>query len=106
MDGSSLSGWTFDAMNVLAWTEEAGCTAWLQFMVQPGGPIFMGTLKTADGGESPAGTSHAHSKEPATRKRLFLAPLCCMRHQQEHRGTLALMPAHRASSKHRLFIYI
>ncbi len=55
VNGSSLGGWTFDAMNVLAWTEEAGCTAWLQFMVLPGGPIFMGTLKTADSGESPAG---------------------------------------------------
>ncbi|CAL8461977.1 g1508 [Coccomyxa elongata] len=55
VDGSSLGGWTFDAMNVLAWTEEASCTAWLQFMVLPGGPVFMGTLKTADGSESPRG---------------------------------------------------
>lgn len=48
VNGSALGGWTFDAMNVLAWSEEAGVSAWLQFMVLPGGPVFMGSLKTAD----------------------------------------------------------
>ncbi len=52
VNGSSLGGWTFDAMNVLAWSEEAGMSAWLQFMVLPGGPIFMGSLKTAADAEA------------------------------------------------------
>lgn len=51
VNGSALSGWKFDAMNVLTWSEEAGCSAWLQFMVLPSGPVFMGTLKTPDQAE-------------------------------------------------------
>ncbi len=42
--GRDLSVWAFDASNVLAWQDEAGYTAWLQFAVLPGGPVFMGTL--------------------------------------------------------------
>ena len=42
--GRDLSCWTFDANNVLAWEDEAGFSAWLQFTVLPGGPVFMGTL--------------------------------------------------------------
>ena len=55
VNGSSLGGWTFDAMNVLAWTEEAGVSAWLQFMVLPGGPIYMGSLKTTADVDGSAG---------------------------------------------------
>lgn len=58
--GRDLSFWTFDANNVLAWADEAGYTAWLQFTVLPGGPVFMGTLHpsgqdaaASDAGESP-----------------------------------------------------
>ncbi|CAL5220251.1 g2231 [Coccomyxa viridis] len=42
--GRDLSNWTFDASNVLAWADDAGYSAWLQFTVLPGGPVFMGTL--------------------------------------------------------------
>lgn len=31
-----VSAWSFDANNVLSWEGEAGCSAWLQFMVLPG----------------------------------------------------------------------
>ena len=33
---ASVSAWSFDANNVLSWEAEAGCSAWLQFMVLPG----------------------------------------------------------------------
>ena len=33
---ASVSAWSFDANNVLSWEGEAGCSAWLQFMVLPG----------------------------------------------------------------------
>jgi hypothetical protein len=57
--GRDLSFWTFDANNVLAWQDEAGYTAWLQFTVLPGGPVFMGALHPskvdgAEGGQSSA----------------------------------------------------
>ena len=48
VNGSTLSAWTFDAMNVLSWADGAGGCAWLQLMVLPGGPVFMGTLAGAD----------------------------------------------------------
>ncbi|CAL8470616.1 g10158 [Coccomyxa elongata] len=56
--GRDLSFWTFDANNVLAWADEAGYTAWLQFTVLPGGPVFMGTLHPSgqDAAASDAGT--------------------------------------------------
>jgi len=61
MNGASLHSWSFDAMNVLTWAEEAGVSsAWLQFMALPGGPIFMGTLKTPDTAED-AGALHSLS---------------------------------------------
>ena len=57
--GRDLSFWTFDANNVLAWADEAGYTAWLQFTVLPGGPVFMGTLHPSggDAAEKDAGES-------------------------------------------------
>ena len=62
--GRDLSQWTFDSNNVLAWGDEAGYTAWLQFTVLPGGPVFMGTLHPsgeADGaGERPPPPSPSH----------------------------------------------
>ena len=52
MNSTAVSSWNFDAMNVLSWAEEAGVgSAWLQFMALPGGPIFLGTLKTAESPE-------------------------------------------------------
>ncbi len=49
VNGASLHSWSFDAMNVLTWAEEAGVSsAWLQFMALPSGPVFLGSLKTAD----------------------------------------------------------
>ena len=45
--GSPVTSWTFDASNVLAWTDEAGSAAWLQFMVLPAGPACMGALTPA-----------------------------------------------------------
>lgn len=56
VNGASLHSWSFDAMNVLTWAEEAGTSsAWLQFMELPGGPVFMGSLKTADTPEDAGG---------------------------------------------------
>ena len=56
VDGRALSAWTFDANNVLAWDNEAGYAAWLQFMALPGGPVFMGSLRPVDDAEgAPAG---------------------------------------------------
>ncbi len=53
--GRDLSCWTFDANNVLAWEDEAGFSAWLQFTVLPGGPVFMGTLDPKGEEADPAG---------------------------------------------------
>lgn len=44
LNGNKVSGWTFDANNVLAFEHQAGYSAWLQFTVLPGGPLFMGTV--------------------------------------------------------------
>ena len=51
VDGRALMAWTFDANNVLAWDNEAGYAAWLQFMALPGGPVFMGSLRPVDDAE-------------------------------------------------------
>ena len=51
--GRDLACWTFDACNVLAWRDEAGYSAWLQFAALPGGPVFMGTLAPS-AGDAPA----------------------------------------------------
>ena len=51
VDGRALTAWTFDANNVLAWDNEAGYAAWLQFMALPGGPVFMGSLRPVDDAE-------------------------------------------------------
>ncbi|CAL5222727.1 g5133 [Coccomyxa viridis] len=56
VNGASLHSWSFDAMNVLTWAEEAGVSsAWLQFMALPGGHVFLGSLKTADTPEDAEG---------------------------------------------------
>lgn len=44
LNGKSVACWTFVANNVLAWEDDAGYSAWLQFIVLPGGPVFMGDL--------------------------------------------------------------
>ena len=79
MGGRDLSFWTFDANNVLAWADEAGYTAWLQFTVLPGGPVFMGTLHpsgqdaaASDAGESPP--LHAESGSPTEPGACFVLP--------------------------------
>ena len=58
--GRDLSNWTFDASNVLAWADDAGYTAWLQFTVLPGGPVFMGTLHPSGEEASGAGAAFLH----------------------------------------------
>lgn len=45
--GKTVAFWTFDAGNVLKWDNEAGTSAWLQFCVLPGGPVFLGALHEA-----------------------------------------------------------
>ena len=44
VNGQQLARWTFDYNNVLAWRDEAGSSAWLQLLVLPGGPVFIGKL--------------------------------------------------------------
>ena len=44
VNGQALVAFNFDYNNVLAWREEAGCSAWLQFLVLPGGPVFVGKI--------------------------------------------------------------
>ncbi|CAL8470611.1 g10153 [Coccomyxa elongata] len=44
LNGNKVSGWTFDANNVLSFEHQAGYSAWLQFTVLPGGPLFIGTV--------------------------------------------------------------
>lgn len=51
--GKTVGFWTFDASNVLKWDNEAGVSAWLQFCVLPGGPVFLGSLCDA-ADEAPA----------------------------------------------------
>lgn len=48
LDGKTVACWTFVANNVLAWEDDAGFSAWLQFVVLPGGPVFMGDLHPHD----------------------------------------------------------
>lgn len=45
--GKPVGFWAFDASNVLKWDNEAGTSAWLQFCVLPGGPVFLGALHDA-----------------------------------------------------------
>ncbi len=47
VNGKALAGFNFDYNNVLAWREEAGCSAWLQFLVLPGGPVFVGKISNS-----------------------------------------------------------
>ena len=55
VNGQALVAFNFDYNNVLAWREEAGCSAWLQFLVLPGGPVFVGKISHSahDGPSSP-----------------------------------------------------
>jgi hypothetical protein len=48
VNGQNLVAWTFDYNNVLAWAEEAGYSAWLQCLILPGGPVFVGKITTGD----------------------------------------------------------
>ena len=65
VNGSVLGGWTFDAMNVLAWEDEAAGSAWLQMCVLPGGPVFLGTLKAPDApNPSPSGAPWVLASRP------------------------------------------
>ncbi len=67
VNGASLHSWSFDAMNVLTWAEEAGVSsAWLQFMALPGGHVFLGSLKTADTPEDAGPPLELASKQPLT----------------------------------------
>lgn len=61
VDGRALTAWTFDANNVLAWDNEAGYAAWLQFMALPGGPVFMGSLRPVDDAEGAPQGGAPHS---------------------------------------------
>ena len=44
LNGNKVSGWAFDKNNVLSFEMQAGFSAWLQFTVLPGGPLFLGTM--------------------------------------------------------------
>ena len=44
IDNNKIESWTFGPNNVLAWQDEAGYNAWLQFVRLPNGPIFTGNL--------------------------------------------------------------
>ena len=44
LNGNKVSGWAFDQNNVLSFEMQAGFSAWLQFTVLPGGPLFLGTM--------------------------------------------------------------
>lgn len=55
LNGQELAGWTFDYNNVLAWADQAGSySAWLQALVLPGGPVFVGKVTTGDAYEGAA----------------------------------------------------
>ena len=64
VNGQALVAFNFDYNNVLAWREEAGCSAWLQFLVLPGGPVFVGKISHS-----------AHDGVPSPR-RLPYYPIC------------------------------
>ena len=55
VNGQNLVAFNFDYNNVLAWRDEAGYSAWLQFLVLPGGPVFVGKISNSgyDGGLLP-----------------------------------------------------
>lgn len=44
VDGKKVERWTFGPNNVLAWEDEVGHTAWLQFVRLSNGPIVVGNL--------------------------------------------------------------
>eukprot|EP00884_Botryococcus_braunii_P008997 jgi/Botrbrau1/18099/Bobra.0687s0001.1 len=55
LDGKIITNWTFEANNVLSWADPC-YQAWLQFLVFPGGPVFLGNLlKTGEPAPSRAG---------------------------------------------------
>ncbi len=47
VNGQKLVAFNFDYNSVLAWREEAGYSAWLQFLVLPGGPVFVGKISNS-----------------------------------------------------------
>ena len=44
LNGQEVGSAQFAFNSVLTWTNAAGYNAWLQFMVLPGGPAFVGKL--------------------------------------------------------------
>ena len=84
--GRDLSNWTFDASNVLAWADDAGYSAWLQFTVLPGGPVFMGTLHPHGEEASGAGVAQIVVMQPSA---LFCVAACLWR----YRSAIAVPPA-------------
>jgi len=77
VDGRALVAWTFDANNVLAWDNEAGYAAWLQFMALPGGPVFMGSLRPVEDAEGVPAGAYSHIKRAAV-------PPCAMQPDHGH----------------------
>jgi hypothetical protein len=53
--GSRVESWAFDGNNVLSWEDDAGCSAWLQFLALRSGPAFAGNLFAAGSPPPPAG---------------------------------------------------
>jgi len=53
--GSKVDSWSFDGNNVLSWEDDAGCSAWLQFLALRSGPAFAGNLFAAGSPPPPAG---------------------------------------------------
>ena len=53
--GSKVESWSFDGNNVLSWEDDAGCSAWLQFLALRSGPAFAGNLFAAGSPPPPAG---------------------------------------------------
>ena len=62
LNGNKLDSWTFGPNNVLAWEDEAGHTAWLQFVHLAEGPVFMGNLHKPDETSPERESLPAHSK--------------------------------------------
>ncbi len=86
MGGKAVGFWAFDASNVLKWDNEAGTSAWLQFCVLPGGPVFLGALHDAAASAPVAGArpfplkGRVAAREHAGRARLrhATAPWCTL----------------------------
>ena len=89
VNGNNLCSWSFDAMNVLTWAEEAGvASAWLQFMALPGGSIFMGALKTPD---TPEDAGAANQLDSHAQQSDFVNPKCGQ--ERKHSWPAAVLPS-------------